>query len=223
MFTKNLQGRVEEIRKLMEYAVPGERLSAAVSLLEKHGSDAVALNLFQEFYSYLPESREDVITVVRLLQRREGIFLVCVTTLHDHYLYAVSSEEAVYLGTLAEGIWEEAALSFFGFADRQGFLDLHTPEKLKTFSVYVPVHLDQGLCPFCAVSRGELHVFGCPAEICPWCGGHLTQCPCRYEQMDRDTLDREKHVDILQELATEKGRIPFEADQRPAYPAVEED
>jgi hypothetical protein len=45
-------------------------------------------------------------------------------------------------------------------------------------------------CFRCNCKEGEFHRPGCPAEICPFCGGQLTTCSCCYEQLhliDRST------------------------------------
>jgi hypothetical protein len=34
-------------------------------------------------------------------------------------------------------------------------------------------------CPGCGVSHGSLHVYGCPVESCPKCGGRLIECTCK--------------------------------------------
>ncbi|MCF6289785.1 MAG: hypothetical protein L3J03_02090 [Desulfobacterales bacterium] len=218
---KTLAEQTAEIRLLMEYGVPGQHRDAAIELLTRHGEDSIALNLFQEFYSFLPEAREDAITVLRLLARRQGIFLICATTLVADYLYTVGGQGATFLGPLAEGIWEKEVLDFFGFKDREESVAAH--RELDRFPVYVPVHLNDQLCHFCAVSSGEEHVFGCPAEICPWCGGQLIGCNCRFEQLERDRLEREKQINTLHAMVNEKGRVPFEPGQGPAYPAMDED
>ena len=117
-----LDQRLANIKLLMQYAVPTTDLVTATSLVEKHGTDSVGLNIFHAFYSYLPEGLEDAITVLRLLNRRQGTFLICATTAQSDYLYLATSEQAEFLGPLAEGIWEEELLSFFNLENREAFL-----------------------------------------------------------------------------------------------------
>ncbi|MEN8257792.1 MAG: hypothetical protein ABFS09_08020, partial [Thermodesulfobacteriota bacterium] len=69
--------------------------------------------------------------------------------------------------------------------------------------------------------EGELHEFGCPVEVCPWCDGQLTSCDCRFKQLGVSEISAERQLDQFQQLAKKKGRIPFDAaSQRPAYPTA---
>jgi hypothetical protein len=213
---KNLKERSQEIALLMQYAVPEAERVPARKLLEKYGDDAVALSVFHHFYSFLPEGLDDAITILRRLARRESKFLLCATTSHGDYLYATDSEAAVFLGPLAEGMPGEV-LDFFGFASPETFPKTH--QDLGRFPVHVPPYLDRSLCPACHAAEGEFHTLGCPVEICPWCGGQLTSCPCRFSQLGIHEMDKEAQIDDLLELLYAKGRIPFNAEeQAPAYP-----
>ena len=212
-----LNQRLADIKLLMQYAVPLADLTKATTLVEKHDTDSVALNIFHAFYSYLPEGLEDAITVLRLLDRRQGTFLICATTAQNDYLYLATGEQAEFLGPLSEGIWEEEVLDFFNYENREDFLKKHAD--LSTFPVYVPAHLHNDLCPFCHVADGELHTLGCPVEICPWCGGQLTSCSCRFTLLGRSDLKSETQLEELLMQLNKKGRTPFSAEEhRPAYP-----
>jgi hypothetical protein len=214
---KSLKERSREIALLMQYAVPEAERPAANNLLEKYGDDAVALSVFHHFYSFLPEGIDDAVTILRRLGRRESKFLLCATTTLGDYLYVADSEAAVLLGPLAEGAPAEV-LDFFGFAGPEHFRK--TLEHLEGVPVHVPPHLDRSLCPVCHAAEGEFHTLGCPVEICPWCGGQLTSCPCRFSQLGIHEMDRETQIDELLDLLNAKGRIPFNADeQSPAYPS----
>lgn len=215
---KTLSQREEEIKLLIRYAVPEAQQQEAAALVEKHGGDPVALNIFHHFYSFLPDAREDCIRLLRLLARKEGAFLICATTLHDDYLYLSTNEGAEFLGTLGDGIWDQEILRYFRYKDRQAFLAGH--RDLSRFPVYIPAHLDETLCPACHAAAGEYHTLGCPVEVCPWCGGQLTSCNCRFSHLHRDTLGAANLSD-LQALLDQKGRIPFEpAHHRPGYPSA---
>ena len=218
---KTVSAMQAEIELLMDYGVPKEHRDAAGQLVGKYAADPIALNLFHEFYSYLPEAMEDAVRILRLLARRQGVYLLCASTLATDYLYAASVENAVFLGPLTQGIWDDEVLDYFGFASRDDFIAGHRDPAL--FPVYVPTALDPELCLFCAVASGECHIFGCPAEVCPWCGGQLTRCNCRFSQLDQWQLDREGHVDTLLTRLIEKGRIPYEPCQRPTYPTLDEE
>lgn len=209
----------EEIALLMRYAVPPEQLPTAATLLEKYGTDSIALRVFHNFYSFLPEGQEDSIRILRQIAGRQGTFLLCVSSGLGHYLYLATSQEAEFVGPLAEGIWEQDVLDFFSFKDREDFLArCGEPEK---FPVYVPAHLHSDLCPVCHVADGETHILGCPVEICPWCGGQLTSCPCRFKLLGKDRLTSEKQLEVLQARLEKKGRVPFDAgEHRPAYPVT---
>jgi len=214
-----LDQRLADIKLLMQYAVPPENLRKAAALVEKHATDRVSLNIFHTFYSYLPEGLEDAITVLRLLDRRQGTFLVCASTGLADYLYLATSEQAEFLGSLAEGIWEEEVLAFFNLEDREAFRKKYSD--LSAWPVYVPVHLHHDLCLFCHVADGEFHTLGCPVEICPWCGGQLTSCGCRFTLLNRPDLKSESQLEELLALLNKKGRIPFSAEEhRPAYPTT---
>ena len=62
---------IKEIGLLIEYAVNPKDMTQAVSLVEKYDSDMIALHVFHNFYSYLPDAENDVIKVLRQLRRRQ--------------------------------------------------------------------------------------------------------------------------------------------------------
>ena len=70
----------KDITTAMDYAVPEEFRAEAEDLLEIYRDDRIGLILLLEFYSYLPEAREDWIREVRLIKRHQGIFLLAVRT-----------------------------------------------------------------------------------------------------------------------------------------------
>ena len=214
-----LNQRLADIKLLMQYAVPRADLVSATALVEKHATDSVALNIFHSFYSYLPEGLEDAITILRLLDRRQGTFLICATTAQSDYLYLATSEQAEFLGPLVEGIWEDEVLAFFNLENRKAFLKKYA--NLANFPVYVPAHLHHDLCPICYVTDGEFHTLGCPVEICPWCGGQLTSCSCRFAILGKSSLNSDGQLEELLRQLNKKGRIPFSAEEhRPAYPTT---
>ncbi|HIJ79578.1 MAG: hypothetical protein OEY01_12375 [Desulfobulbaceae bacterium] len=222
MTANSSPNKLDEIKLLMKYAVPPDQLAEATALLEKHGSDEVGLNIFHHFYSYLPEGEEDRIRLLRLLDRRQGTFLICASTNLGDYIFLATSERAEFLGVIQEGIWEEEVLDFFGFSDRENFIKKHAD--LSKFPVYVPALLHNDLCPICHTAHGELHNFGCPVEICPWCGGQLTVCDCRFKKLNTGQLNKETQLENLLEKLNKKGRVPFNAEEhRPGYPLTPED
>lgn len=211
----------KEIKLLMEYAVPSEHMQPAALFVDKHAGDRIALNLFHCFYSFLPEACDDAITELRLLDHKDGAFLLCATTIISDYLYLATVERAEFAGSLSEGDLDEEVVTFFGCADQTAFRKKYN--KLSEFPVYTPNTGNKDLCVFCSVTNSEYHVFGCPAEICPWCGGQVTNCNCRFSQLGANSMANEAHIDAFLKLITKKGRIPFDAEnQKPSFPDIDD-
>ncbi len=207
----NLDEKKEAIFMLMEYAVNEEDLPPARELILRHQNDHLSLNIFHEFYSYLPEAENDAIKVLRLLAKKEGSFLIAVTTTLDDYIYITNHEGCEYLGRHNEGIWDQEVLDFFELDHDKA---LEKFNDLNSFPVYVPAHMDLTLCPVCATEHGELHRFGCPIEICPWCDEQLTKCNCRFEKTGKDKLSSEAQLKAFEKELIKKGRIPFNATEQ---------
>ena len=216
---KSLADRKKDIQFLMKYAVPEAQVKSAHALLDKYDTDIIALNLLHSFYINLPEGMDDSVTGIRLLTRRQGVFLLSVSTGNSmQYLYLANREAAHIIGTLAEGIIDRELLDFFGYADNKEVLALTgKPEMLQE---YEPHTLDPNLCPSCHVAVGEFHTLGCPVEICPWCNGQLTYCNCRFTRLDVDAMDKVAHIEKLRELLEEVGRIAFKKEDSPGYPTI---
>lgn len=219
---KTLTDCKKDIQFLMKYAVPADQVETAETLLKKYESDIIALNLLYSFYIHLPEGTDDSVTKLRLLTRRQGVFLLSAATGNGmHYLYIVNNEAAHILGTLAEGIVDRELLDFFGYADNREVLALAgEPEKLPE---YEPYAADAGLCPSCQAAEGEFHTLGCPVEICPWCNGQLTYCNCRFTRLDIEALDKVSQIEKLLELLEEAGRIAFKKEHSPGYPSLKDE
>lgn len=199
----------------MAYAVPDERMDEAIDLLEIYRQDRIALDLLHEFYSFLPDAVEDWIREIRLVNRRRGMFLLAAITKESGYLYLISSEGVEFHGSLHEGLWDQELLDYFGYEDRETFRKICSePDK---YQVYEPMDSDIDICPACHVESGELHELGCPVELCPWCGGQLIQCSCRFDKLEVDTLETEEDLIRFEELLNEKGRIAYSSEQRPSF------
>ncbi len=210
----------KEITLLIRYGAPEEHQDDLLQLIDHYENDIIALRLLHHFYSFLPDAREEAIVSLRILARRQGKFLLCTITHDSAYLYLVTSDRAEFTGTLAEGLWDVAVLDFFGFNGRDDFLKRF--QEWDDLPIHEPTPLDQLLCPACLVEHGDLHILGCPVEICPWCDGQLTNCECRFIQLNKEKLAAESHIEALLEKLAEKGRLPFDAENhRPNYPVPE--
>lgn len=205
----------QSIRDLMEYAVPEGRMEEAEDLLDIYRNDIIALELLHEFYSFLPEARNDWIREIRLVGRRQGMFLLAAVTPLNEYVYLVSSEGIEFQGILSEGLWDRDLLDFFGYGGREQFKEQgRSPE---AFIIYEPLDTDRDICPACHAASGEVHELGCPVEVCPWCGGQLVYCSCRYEQLGVEILSSEEDIIRFEEILNRRGRIPYSPEQRPAF------
>lgn len=213
---KSLAVLLKEIDLLLEYGAPKGESARLRGIIDNYSSDAIALNVFHNFYSYLPEGLEDGILKISRVANRHGAFLFSVSTLLGDYLYLATRESAALIGPFAEGIHDQDILGFFGWQDNEQFKK--TGAAPAVFVEHVPLNESPDLCPVCGTGDGDIHAFGCPVEICPWCDGQLTNCDCRFRKTGRDKLSQESHLEELLDLLTEKGRIPYVADHhRPSF------
>lgn len=202
----------DEILLLIDYATPENDLTLAKKMVETYRADRIGLNLLQEFYSYLPEAENDFIKRIQLLDSREGVFLLLITTNIERYLYMTSLDSAVFLGKHSEGIWDKDALEYFHLSrDEAGKRFKETD----IFPEYTSLDQSTTYCKICSAAVGETHRFGCPVEICPWCSGQLSTCNCRFNELNKEKLDSNKDLQIFNNKLTKKGRIPFDLSQQP--------
>ena len=207
--------RKRTIRNLMDYAVPEERLAEAEDLLDIYQHDRIALELLHEFYSFLPDAQSDWVREIRLIRRRRGVFLLAAMTGATGYLYLVSGEGVEFQGVLADGPWDRDLLEFFGYSGREQFMaESNSPEG---YQIYEPMDSDEDICPSCHVATGELHELGCPVEVCPWCGGQLVYCSCRYDQLGIEVMESEEDLIRFEEILNAQGRIAYSPEQRPSF------
>ncbi len=216
MDNKSLKDQVAAIELLIRYSAPAEHRHQACTLVQGYRDDQIALRLLHHFYSYLPEAEDDAVRKISEVSRRQGLFLLVAVSLLGKYLYLVNTEEAVFLGTLEENALDGELLEFFGWQGPAAFAKAtRNPTDLAD---YQAATLDGNHCPACSVATGEEHILGCPVEVCPWCGGQLVHCNCRFGRLQKESLDRDSDLDELYRLLSEKGRIPFEpAGQAPGY------
>ena len=211
---------VEEVRLFLTYGVPPEDRERALALVGKYRYRRRALQLLRQYYMDLPDAREEAAIGLSLLLQRQGIALMVLSTTSTAHLYAVSAEEAVWLGEYRQELDAEL-LAFWGYARWEDFLAICKP--VAELGEYLGEdRRTSPECPACGVGEGEVHFFGCVVEVCPWCGGQLSRCNCRFEQLQRDSIDDEEQVDKFLRILEEKGRIPFSREQAPAYPGTGE-
>jgi len=205
----------QAIRKAMEYAVGDNDLAVALDVLMQYREDRVAQDLLLEFYSFLPEAQADYVREIRLVARSRGLFLLAAMTDLSAYMYLVSSEGVEFHGAVDQGYLDAELLQFFDFADLDAFREhCGTGESLPA---YEPLQLDVDVCPACHVVTGEFHELGCPLEVCPWCGGQLVRCPCRFEHLEVETMGSEEEIVRFEALLEERGRVAYSPDQRPDF------
>ena len=75
------------------------------------------------------------------------------------------------------------------------------------------------ICHDCGAKEGQIHEYGCDMERCPFCGGQLIICHCKYVALGLDPhkLPREIYENGLYkeqenkwlEILTERGRVPY--------------
>ena len=214
--TEKIKKLVAEIKLFIQYSVPEQEQSVANSLLETFGEDLFALEVIKDFYRTLPDAREEALLKISVLEEKEQVFLLLLSTAKHHYLYLTNADGGLFLGEWDEGIVDSHVLSFFDYPDKEAFKKAHpTIDKCRE---YVPLErLNEEICPSCGIRTGGLHVLGCPVEVCPWCGGQLNRCNCRFEQLDVEELTDETKLKELEEKLEKKGRIPYAKEQRPSF------
>lgn len=207
----NFLQKRELVEGLVGYVVREDERPRARALFEQYRDDALAVELLYTHYSMPPGREDSGVTELRLLGHRRGLFLLVACGRDEGHIYLLSSEGADYLGLMGQTEPDGALIAHFGpelvpllQCDRQNL------------PVYLASSEDTAICPACHCRSGEFHELGCPVEVCPWCGGQLVRCPCRFEQLASDEIDEER-LDELERLLTERGRIPFAPDQRPGF------
>lgn len=206
----------EDIELLIQYAVPVEEQATAVDFLGLFEEDPFALDVIRAFYRTLPDAREEALIKISVLEEKEQVFLLLLSSASHHYHYLASNEEGLFLSEWEQGIPDKDVLAFFDYPDQETFNKKHpSPESCRE---YVPLErVNEEICPSCGVQSGALHTFGCPVEVCPWCGGQLNHCNCRFEQLGVDELTDETRLGELEEKLEKKGRIPYAKEQRPTF------
>ena len=214
---------LKELELFVEYAVEKKEQKVALSFIKNHQNSPVLMALCKEFYSALPEAREEALLKVVLIEAVQGTFLLGAKTIEHKYLYCADHNSAVLLGEYEKGIESDDVLTFFGFASNEQFKD-----QLKSFKKYPQFsgELKSGkkaICPICSAKSGELHQLGCSVEVCPWCEGQLSNCNCRFEKIGVEEISTDKELEMLEKMLLDKGRVPFTEGQGLAYPVAGDD
>lgn len=205
-----------DIEILIPFAVPKEELQLAMNFLDSYAGDSFALAVIKDYYQTLPNAREEALVKISVLEVKEQVSLLLLSSTQHHYFYVTNAEESLFLGEWDEGIEDKQLLAFFDYPDSETFAKAH-PEVMACRQ-YIPLErMNEELCPSCGAQTGELHTLGCPVEVCPWCGGQLNHCNCRFEQMDVEELTDESMLDEFVEKLEQKGRVSYTKEQRPSF------
>lgn len=206
----------DEIKLFIQYGVSEQEQSTANRFLESYQDDFFALEVIKDFYRTLPDAREEALLKISVLEEKEQVFLLLLSTAKHHYLYLTNDDGGLFLGEWDEGIVDSHVLSFFDYPNKDAFKKAH-PEIDKCREYLSLERLNEEICPSCGIRAGGLHVLGCPVEVCPWCGGQLNHCNCRFEQLDVEELTDETKLKELEKKLEKKGRIPYAKEQRPSF------
>jgi hypothetical protein len=215
-----LQLLIEEIKLFIQYAVTENDREKAYGLVEKYRDNRVALRALKEYYSVLPEAREEPVLSIARIDIKQGVFLLGLSAGAHEYIFFATEDDAGYLGEYHEGMGDQEILGFFGYADKEEFLQLH-PTMAEFDDFGETWKINSVLCPVCLVPVGEYHHLGCPVEVCPWCLGQLRSCSCRFEQTQSEEFEDDEDLTRFETLLQQKGRIPFETGQGPSYPIAD--
>lgn len=214
--SKNKQ-LIDEIELYIQYAVPESDIQKASAMVNKYRKNSFVLRVLREYYLALPEAREEAVTGVAHLLERQGVRLIVVSAVSHSYLYLASDEHILLVGEYLKEVDLEV-LSFFQFDSQEKFLKICQPvENLKE---YKATEGEQSICPACGVPEGDYHLAGCSVEVCPWCDGQLSNCNCRFLQLDTDEIENEEQLERFLDLLDAKGRIPYQKEQAPGYPGT---
>jgi hypothetical protein len=206
----------EEIGLLIRYAVPLEDQVTAFDFLELFKEDQFGLGVIKDYYRTLPDAREEALVKISVVEEKEQVFLLLLSTAQHHYLYLTNDEEGLFLGEWEQVVLDEHVLSFFDYPDAEAFKKEHP--SMEACREYLPLErMNEEICPSCGVKAGALHTLGCPVEVCPWCGGQLNHCNCRFEQLGVEELSDETKLTELEEKLEKKGRLPYTKEQRPTF------
>lgn len=216
--TAALQVALEEINTFVTYAVEPENYPVAMEFVRQYEKDGIALRLFKEHYSALPDALEEPILGLYQLAYAQGVRCLLAATITGRFFYLVSADDVVFAGSDVETLTDDV-LRFVNRADRDTFAkELLT---LANYPKYLPSNKKGGaVCPACGVSEGDVHLLGCVVEVCPWCDGQLSNCNCRFEKLDIDEITTAAEIEEFADLLDSAGRVAFSAEQILAFPGL---
>lgn len=211
---------MDEIELYVKYAVDETDLAMARSVVASYKENSRILRLLREYYTVLPEAREEPVHKLACLKEQGGVGLFVVVCTSYCYLYVVSVEEVLLLCEYKKEVPVEV-LSFFGYSSQDEYLkDCPPVEDLVAYPSDDDIAIS--VCPACGVADGEEHLLGCVVELCPWCAGALSKCNCRFEQLKVEEIESEEQLEKFDDLLSAKGRIPYCKEQNLAYPGTSE-
>jgi len=207
---------LEEVELFIRYAVPIEGQVTAFDFLGLFKEDRFALDVMKDFYRTLPDAHEEALVKIAVVEEKEQVFLLLLSTANHHFLYLTNDEGGLFLGEWEQGVLDKHVLSYFDYPDPTAFKKGH--KSMESCRAYSPLErMNEAICPSCGVKAGALHTLGCPVEVCPWCGGQLNHCNCRFEQLGVEELNDETKLTELEEKLEKKGRVPYAKEQRPTF------
>lgn len=210
-----------DIKVLIQYAVKQEEYAEALAVVTRFSEHAAAEKIFRKYYLELPEGCEEMACDLKVIAENHGTLLCALQTKNHAYLYVGSRDQVQYIGNFDDGLDDEDILLHFGFANAKTFA-----KKTGSSCGDLPSLSRQKVrpnCVICGAAVGELHVFGCLVEQCPWCDGQLNRCNCRFDQLGVEEIEDEEQLDRFEEILAAKGRIVFKPEQSPSYPIAGDD
>lgn len=211
---------MEEIELYVTYGVGEADLAMARGVVASYKDNSRILRLLREYYTVLPEAREEPVHKITCLIEQGGVGLFVVVCTSHSYLYVVSVEEVLLLCEYKKEVPLEV-LSFFGYSSQAEFMK-ECPAVDELVAYPGSDDDENSVCPACGVAEGEEHLLGCVGEICPWCRGNLSKCNCRFEQLKVEEIENEEQLETFSELLSAKGRIAYVKEEKVAYPGTSE-
>ena len=104
---------IEQIMLFIKYGIKKQDLQIAEDTINSYANNPMVLRVLYDFYSRMPECREEAVSKVSKIISRQVMYLLSVTTENFEYLFFYDGEEAFYLGEKKDGIEDSEILNFF--------------------------------------------------------------------------------------------------------------